>query len=169
METDLDSLALTLVLALDGHTVATAESLTGGAIGATITSIPGASKYYRGGVVSYATDLKTSLLDVPEKLIDEGGAVQADVAVAMATGVAHKLDAEFGLAVTGVAGPAWQDGVAPGSVFVACVQRDESGTIVDSAIEELHINPVTDDPREIRNEIREETVAAALELLLTFL
>lgn len=169
METDLDSLALTLVLALDGHTVATAESLTGGAIGATITSIPGASKYYRGGVVSYATDLKTSLLDVPEKLIDEGGAVQADVAVAMATGVAHKLDAEFGLAVTGVAGPAWQDGVAPGSVFVACVQRDESGTIVDSAIEELHINPITDDPREIRDEIREETVAAALELLLTFL
>lgn len=169
MDTDLDSLALTLVLALEGHTVATAESLTGGAIGATITSIPGASKYYRGGIVAYASELKTDLLGVSAKLIEDGGAVQSDVAVAMAQGVANKLDAEFGLAVTGVAGPAWQDGVAPGTVFVACVQRDESGSVIDSAVEELHINPVTENPREIRNEIREETVAAVLELLLTFL
>jgi nicotinamide mononucleotide (NMN) deamidase PncC len=87
----------------------------------------------------------------------------------MATGVAHKLDAEFGLAVTGVAGPDWQDGKAPGTVFVACVQRDHEGQVIDSAIEELHINPMTLDPRSIRDEIRQETVAAALELLLSFL
>ena len=169
MDTDLDSLALTLVLALDGHTVATAESLTGGAIGATITSIPGASNYYRGGIVAYASELKSDLLDVPAQLIEDHGAVQADVALAMATSVAKKLGAEFGLAVTGVAGPAWQDGQAPGTVFAACVQLDESGQIADSAIEELHITPMVDDPRAIRDEIREETVAAALELLLTFL
>lgn len=169
METDIDSLAITLLVALDGHTVATAESLTGGAIGATITAIPGASNYYRGGVVAYASDLKTSLLDVPAELIADGGAVQAEVALAMATGVAAKLDAEFGLAVTGVAGPSWQDGKAPGTVFVACVQRDSSGSVIDSAVEELHISPIVEDPRAIRNEIRDETVAAALELLLTFL
>lgn len=169
METDIDSLALTLVLALEGHTVATAESLTGGAIGATITSIPGSSNYYRGGIISYASDLKTELLGVPLELLAEGGAVQAEVALAMATGAANNLNAEFGLAVTGVAGPAWQDGQAPGTVFVACVQRDESGTVIDSAVEELHITPIVEDPRAIRNEIREETVAAALELLLTFL
>lgn len=169
MQTDLASLALTVVAALDGRTVATAESITGGAVGATITSIPGASKSFRGGVVAYASDLKTSILDVPEKLISEGGAVQAEVALAMATGVANKLDAQFGLALTGVAGPAWQDGVAPGTVFVACVMRNESGQVVDSAVEELHISPLVEDPRQIRSEIREESVAAALELLLSFL
>ena len=169
METDIDSLALTLVLALEGHTVATAESITGGAIGATITSIPGSSNYYRGGIISYASDLKTEILGVPANLLTEGGAVQAEVAMAMATGVAKSLNAEFGLAVTGVAGPAWQDGQAPGTVFVACVQCDETGTVIDSAVEELHITPIVEDPRAIRNEIREETVAAALELLLTFL
>jgi nicotinamide-nucleotide amidase len=169
METDLDSLALTLLIALEGHTVATAESFTGGAIGATITAIPGASNYYRGGIVAYASDLKSELLEVPQTLLAQGGAVQADVALAMAAGVAKKLDAEFGLAVTGVAGPNWQDGQAPGTVFVACVQRDQSGAIIDSAVEELHISPIVEDPRALRDEIRQETVAAALELLLTFL
>ena len=106
---------------------------------------------------------------MPAELIADGGAVQAEVALAMATGVANKLDAEFGLAVTGVAGPSWQDGKAPGTVFVACVQRDATGSVIDSAVEELHISPIVEDPRAIRNEIRDETVAAALELLLTFL
>jgi PncC family amidohydrolase len=169
VQTDLDSLALTVVIALDGHTVATAESITGGAVGATITSIPGASKSFRGGVVAYASDLKSSILGVPAQLIESGGAVQAEVALAMATGVANKLDAEFGLALTGVAGPDWQDGVAPGTVFVACVMRDADGSVIDSAVEELHITPMVEDPRQIRSEIREESVAAALELLLTFL
>lgn len=169
METDLASLALTTVYALNGRTVATAESVTGGAIGEAITAIPGASKSFRGGIVSYASDLKVSLLEVPAGLIESGGAVQADVALAMAAGVANKLGAEFGLAVTGVAGPDWQDGKAPGTVFVACVQRDEDGSVVDSAVEELHINPISSQPVEIRDEIRQETVAAALELLLSFL
>ena len=72
METDLDSLALTLLIALEGHTVATAESLTGGAIGATITAIPGASNYYRGGIVAYASDLKFELLaNVPSTDLSE--------------------------------------------------------------------------------------------------
>jgi PncC family amidohydrolase len=169
MKTDIDSLAVTIVVAMQGRTLATAESLTGGQLGSTVTSIPGASQIYRGGVVAYATDLKASLLGVSESLLAEGGAVQAQVALEMATGVAAKLNADFGLAVTGVAGPASQDGHLPGTVFVACVMRDEQGAVVDSAVDELHLFPEVDDPREARAQVREETVAAALELLLSML
>ena len=169
MSTDLDSLAVTVVVALEGRTLATAESLTGGQIGATITAIPGASKVYRGGVISYASDLKVSLVDVPQSLIDQGGAVQAEVALAMARGAASNLEADFGLAVTGVAGPSSQDGKMPGTVFVACVERGPDGTFVEQQVEELHLNPALEDIRQARAAVREETVAAALELLLTFL
>ena len=62
MTTDIDSLAVTVVFAMQGRTVATAESITGGQLGSTITSIPGASQIFRGGVIAYATDLKSSLL-----------------------------------------------------------------------------------------------------------
>lgn len=169
MATDIDSLAVTVILAMQGRSVATAESLTGGQLGSTITSIPGASKIYRGGVIAYASDLKTDLLGVSQSLLSEGGAVQAKVALDMATGVAQRLDAEFGLAVTGVAGPDSQDGHQPGTVFVACIQRDEHGSVIDSVVEQLHLYPELSDQREARAQIREETVAAALELLLTFL
>jgi len=166
MTTDIDSLAVTVVYAMQGRTVATAESITGGQLGSTITSIPGASQIFRGGVIAYATDLKSSLLGVSESVLAEG---QAQVAIEMATGVANNLNADFGLAVTGVAGPASQDGHLPGTVFVACVMRDEQGAVIDSAVDELHLFPEVDDPREARAQVREETVAAALELLLTML
>jgi nicotinamide-nucleotide amidase len=169
MATDIDSLAVTVILAMQGRSVATAESLTGGQLGSTITAIPGASKIYRGGVIAYASDLKTDLLGVSQSLLAEGGAVQAQVALEMATGVAQRLDAEFGLAVTGVAGPDSQDGHLPGTVFVACIQRDEQGSVIDSVVEQLQLFPEFTDPQEARAQIREETVAAALELLLTFL
>lgn len=169
MATDIDSLAVTVILAMQGRSVATAESLTGGQLGSTITAIPGASKIYRGGVIAYATDLKTDLLGVSQSLLTEGGAVQAQVALEMATGAAQRLDAEFGLAVTGVAGPDSQDGHLPGTVFVACIQRDEQGSVIDSVVEQLQLFPEFTDPQEARAQIREETVAAALELLLTFL
>ena len=169
MATDIDSLAVTVILAMQGRSVATAESLTGGQLGSTITAIPGASKIYRGGVIAYASDLKTDLLGVSQSLLAEGGAVQAQVALEMATGTAQRLDAEFGLAVTGVAGPDSQDGHLPGTVFVACIQRDEQGSVIDLVVEQLQLFPEFTDPQEARAQIREETVAAALELLLTFL
>ncbi len=169
MATDIDSLAVAVILAMQGRSVATAESLTGGQLGSTITAIPGASKIYRGGVIAYASDLKTDLLGVSQLLLAEGGAVQAQVALDMATGVAQRLDAEFGLAVTGVAGPDSQDGHLPGTVFVACIQRDEQGSVIDSVVEQLQLFPEFTDPRGARAQIRDETVAAALELLLTFL
>jgi nicotinamide-nucleotide amidase len=169
MTTDLDSLAVTVIAALDGRTVASAESVTGGLIGATLTAVPGASRVYRGGVTSYATDVKASLLGVSAALLADGGAVQAEVALAMAQGVAMRLGTEFGIAATGVAGPDWQDGKPPGTVFVACVQLSPNRQVAASAVDDLHLNPEVEDPRQIRAEVRDETVAAALELLLTFL
>jgi len=169
MKTDIDSLAVSIVIAMQGRTLATAESITGGQLGSIITSIPGASQIFRGGVIAYATDLKSSLLGVSNSVLAAGGAVQAQVALEMALGVATKLEADFGLAVTGVAGPTSQDGHLPGTVFVACVVRDAQGSLIDSAVDELHLFPEVDDPRQARAQVREETVAAALELLLSML
>ncbi|MEV4357046.1 nicotinamide-nucleotide amidohydrolase family protein [Nonomuraea sp. NPDC049625] len=100
-------------------TVAVAESLTGGLIGAAITSVSGSSKAFRGGVISYATDLKQELLGVPGELLRREGAVHPEVAAAMATGVARLCGATYGLAVTGVAGPEPQDGKPVGTVYAA--------------------------------------------------
>ena len=101
------------------QTVAVAESLTGGLVAAALTSVPGSSLAFRGGVVAYATPLKVALLGVPERLLAEHGPVHADVAMAMARGVATRLGTTFGLATTGVAGPGPADGHPAGTVFVA--------------------------------------------------
>jgi nicotinamide-nucleotide amidase len=102
-----------------GETVAVAESLTGGALGAAITAVPGVSATFRGGVIAYATDLKAELLGVDAALLARRGPVDPDVAVAMAAGVRERLGATWGLATTGVAGPDPQDGHRPGAVHVA--------------------------------------------------
>ena len=102
-----------------GATLAVAESLTGGLLGAALTDLAGSSATFRGGVVAYATELKTSLLDVDPALLRRHGAVHPEVAVAMARGAAARLRATYGLATTGVAGPDPADGRAPGEVHVA--------------------------------------------------
>jgi nicotinamide-nucleotide amidase len=88
-----------------GLTVATAESCTGGLVGAAITSIPGASGYYLGGVISYADDVKRDLLAVSPAALSHHGAVSAQVAVAMAEGLRARLGCDLAVSVTGVAGP----------------------------------------------------------------
>jgi len=107
-------------------TVATAESLTGGLVAAALTDIPGASRAFRGGVVSYATDLKASLLGVDTAILAAHGAVYAPVAAAMAAGVRDRLGATVGVATTGVAGPDPQDGVPPGTVHIAVSLSDDT-------------------------------------------
>jgi nicotinamide-nucleotide amidase len=105
-------------------TLAVAESLTGGLLASRIVSVAGASRWFRGGVVSYATDVKQSLLDVPA-----GPVVSAETAAAMAASVAKLLGAGVGLATTGVAGPDTQDDQPPGTVYagVALPDRDPEG------------------------------------------
>jgi nicotinamide-nucleotide amidase len=102
-----------------GQTVAAAESLTGGLVAAALTDVPGSSLAFRGGVVSYATDLKAQLLGVDAVMLARNGPVYAPVAVAMAEGVRGRLGATIGVATTGVAGPGPQDGHPPGTVHVA--------------------------------------------------
>ena len=101
------------------QTLALAESLTGGLLAASLVEVPGASVVFRGGIVAYATDLKSTLLDVPAALLECYGAVHPDVASAMAEGVRRRLDATFGVATTGVAGPDPADGQPVGTVHIA--------------------------------------------------
>ena len=135
-----------------GVTVAVAESLTGGLLSAALTETAGASAVLRGGLVVYATELKETLAGVPGELLAERGAVDADVALSLARGVRLRLSATFGLAVTGVAGPDEQDGVAVGTVFVALAGPDG---------ETVARRDLTGD----RADIRRAAVGAALELL----
>jgi len=107
-----------LWLRAGGHTVATAESLTGGQLAVRFTETPGASETYLGGVVTYATALKQSLLDVDDAIVEKHGVVSAECARAMASGVKALTGASYGVATTGVAGPSEQEGKAPGTVFV---------------------------------------------------
>ena len=102
-----------------GHTLAVAESLTGGLLSATITDVPGASAVFRGGVCAYSSDLKVSLLDVPDDLVRSDGVVSASVAEAMAAGARTRLGSTYALSTTGVAGPDPQEGKPVGTVFVA--------------------------------------------------
>jgi nicotinamide-nucleotide amidase len=116
-----DSLAKVVAdqLRESGRTLAVAESCTGGLLANSFTDICGASKFFQGGIVSYSNDSKMLLLDCPECLLSQHGAVSAECAVAMATGVAEQLAADFGVAVTGFAGPTGGCGENPvGTIYI---------------------------------------------------
>ncbi len=100
------------------ETLAVAESLTGGRLAAAVTAVPGASAVFLGGVVAYATSLKTSVLGVPHQVVAEHGVVSAECARAMAVGVRDLTGASYALSTTGVAGPDTQEGHPVGTVFV---------------------------------------------------
>jgi PncC family amidohydrolase len=93
------------LLTAQGLTLALAESCTGGLIGHRLTEVPGSSTYFLGGIVSYAYRAKERLLGVPHDILYGQGAVSVAVALAMAQGARRALDADFGLSVTGIAGP----------------------------------------------------------------
>jgi nicotinamide-nucleotide amidase len=109
----MESVVLDL-LRQQGLTLGTAESLTGGLIASRLTSVPGASDVFRGGVVSYASEVKYDVLGVPE-----GPVVTEEAAAAMSEGACRVLGCDVALAVTGVAGPAEQEGLPAGTVFFA--------------------------------------------------
>lgn len=104
-----------------GMTVATAESLTGGLLSSAIVDVPGASTVFRGGVVSYATDVKKKVLGVASDLLKSGGPVQGEVAEQMAEGVANLIGADLAIATTGVAGPGDSPDGPQGLVFIGAV------------------------------------------------
>ncbi len=149
------------LLIVKGMTLAVAESLTGGLVAAEITSVPGASKAFRGSVTAYATELKRELLGVDATLLARSGAVDPQVAAEMAAGVRKALGADWGIATTGVAGPDPQDGQPVGTVYVAVNGPPEaaSGSAGGGKVERLRLNGD-------RAEIRMESVRSVLALLL---
>jgi len=120
--------ATVLGLLLDHNkTIATAESCTAGVLSARLTDIPGASSAFLGGVAAYANEVKTAFLGVPAALIDAEGAVSDPVARAMAEGVRARLGTDFGIGITGIAGPGGGTEAKPvGTVFVALATEGET-------------------------------------------
>jgi nicotinamide-nucleotide amidase len=138
------------------ETVATAESLTGGLVCATLVDAPGASDVVRGAVVAYAAEVKSQILGVDAQLIASNGTVDRDVARQMAEGTRLRLGATWGIATTGNAGPDSSEGKPVGTVFIAVAGPGAS------SVRELALSGD-------RNEIRRSTTSAALSLLLATL
>ena len=114
--------------ALVGKTLVTAESLTGGGIGAALTAVSGSSAVYKGGIISYTNWVKHNLLGVDNGLLDQFGAVSAPVAESMAIGARNALEADVAVSVTGLAGPGGDDyGNPVGRVYIG--YADESRTL----------------------------------------
>ena len=140
--------------ALEGKQLVTAESLTGGGIGAAITSVSGASAVYKGGVISYTNAVKESVLGVPGEILERYGAVSQWTAGYMASGVRKLLRADVAVSVTGLAGPGGDEyGNCVGTVFIG--YEDARCAEVRHFVFEGS-----------RDEVRNRTVRAALELIL---
>lgn len=136
-----------------GATVATAESCTGGLVGHRLTNVPGSSEIFLGGVIAYANASKVRDLGVPAELIERVGAVSAEVALAMAGGVRERFGADFGLGITGIAGPGGGTELKPvGLVYIACASAN------GDVAREFHFTG----PRET---IKERSSQMALDLL----
>lgn len=149
-----DALAARVVALLRDHhlTVASAESLTGGGVAARLTSVPGSSAVYAGGVVAYATRVKLHLVGVPREVVEAHGVVSSECAVALAERVRTVVGADVGVATTGVAGPDLQEGRPVGTAFVAVADAART------AVRQLRVDGD-------RAAVRRGVVTAALELL----
>ncbi len=137
-----------------GLTLACAESCTGGLLGHTITSVPGCSAWFLGGVISYSNNAKTDLLNVFKETIAEYGAVSGETALEMAAGVRQSLGSEVSIAITGIAGPGGGSEAKPvGTVFLALDFSEETG--LAPIVKRLQLSGS-------RAEIKEQTVREAL-------
>lgn len=148
------TLASDVITRLRGKTLATAESCTGGGIGAELTAVSGASAVFKGGVISYCNEIKHSLLGVPVELLESKGAVSAPVAEAMALGARKALHADIAVSVTGLAGPGGDEfGNPVGTVFIG--YSDENLTLARHFLFSG-----------TREEIRTQAINQALQLIL---
>lgn len=148
------SLTCNVLKRLEGKTLATAESCTGGGIGAALTAIPGSSEVYKGGIISYTNEIKQKLLGINPILLKNLGAVSAPIAEAMAMGARNALNADIAVSVTGLAGPGGDDRGNPvGLVFIGYSdeKRITSRRFVFSGD---------------REEVRKQAVEEALKLIL---
>ncbi|CCZ15400.1 MAG: competence protein [Prevotella sp. AG:487_50_53] len=113
-----------------GLTLGTAESCTGGRIAEAIISVPGASAYFKGGIISYTNDVKENVLGVDSRLLEEKTAVCEEVAIAMVKGALNTLNVDFAISTTGVAGPGGGTHDIPvGTIWIACGNKDNIVTM----------------------------------------
>jgi len=111
-------------------TVATAESCTGGRIAEAIIAVPGASKYFKGGIICYVNEVKENLLGVSHQLLEEKTAVCEEVAIEMVKGACRTLHTDYAIAATGIAGPAGGTKEIPvGTIWLACGREDKVVTL----------------------------------------
>ena len=148
------SLCCKVLKALNGKTLVTAESCTGGGIGAALTAIPGSSEVYKGGVICYTNWVKYNVLGVDNKLLESEGAVSAPVAEAMAFGVRKLLQSDIAISVTGLAGPGMDDfGNPVGTVYIGYYDGQKNEVC------ECHFSGD-------RESVRRQAIEAALNLIL---
>lgn len=146
--------AFDVIRCLAGKTLATAESITAGGVGAALTAVPGASSVYKGGVISYVDAVKREVLGVPPDILERYGAVSPWTAGYMASGVRSLLKADYALSVTGLAGPGGDEfGHPVGTVFIGFESLSKA------IVREYHFTGN-------REAVRSQTVEAALRLLL---
>ena len=148
------TLCCEVLSALAGKTLVTAESCTGGGIGAALTAVPGSSNVYKGGIISYTNWVKHHLLGVDEAMLETVGAVSAPVAEAMAKGARQALQADVAVSVTGLAGPGGDEfGNPVGTVFI--------GYCDESIVLSRHFCFPGD-----RETVRQAAIEAALDIVL---
>lgn len=146
--------ATEIIARLQGKTVSTAESLTGGMIGAALTAVPGASAVYKGGVISYVNEIKENILGVSANTLSTCGAVSKQTALEMAVGVRKLLKTDYAVSVTGLAGPGGDEfGHEVGTVFIGFAGGN------GDCVREYHFAGD-------RQAVRQQTVLAALALIL---
>ena len=146
--------AYNVICALQGKSLVTAESLTGGGIGAILTCIPGSSTVFKGGIISYTNEVKRGLLGVSKHELEASGAVSEPVARQMALGARRMMHADIAISVTGLAGPSGDEfGHAVGTVFIG--YADAAAT----RVREYHFEGD-------REAVRDQTIEAALDMIL---
>lgn len=150
------NLGCNVLKALSGKSLVTAESITGGGIGMTITSVPGASEVYKGGMITYTNEAKEALLGVDHGILEENGAVSAPVARAMALGARKNLKSDVAISVTGLAGPGGDDfGHPVGTVFIGYSDKNQTVS------REFHFAGN-------REAVRQQTIIEALQMVLAY-
>ena len=150
------SLSSDVIKILEGKTLSTAESCTGGGIGAALTDVPGSSAVYKGGVISYTNEVKREILCVPAEWLDKYGAVSPWVAMEMASGVRGLLHTDVAVSVTGLAGPGGDEKGHPvGTVYIAYEDKERNG---------VHHYRFDGD----REAVRAQAVEAALKLIIMY-
>ena len=143
-------------------TVGTAESCTGGRIGEAIIAVPGASKYFKGGIISYVDEVKESLLGVDHQLLEEKTAVCEEVAIAMVKGACKVLNTDFAISATGFAGPGGGTKEIPvGTIWLGCGSKERVVTLklVEDQGRDMNLTTATNKAMELfLNFLKEENV-----------